>query len=443
MIQKLINKGNYLLAYNELKNDKNNAVSWLNNQTFNESKNNNLALNNAIFTIKDVFATNFAKTQASSKILENFEPKYNATVVQKLLDAGAFAIAKVHNDELALGGTGTFSAYGLITNRLDSKRYAGGSSSGSIVTLSDNISFALGSDTGDSVRLPASFNGKVGFKPSYGAISRYGMFAYASSLDTVSYFAHNVNDIALISKSVYGIDKKDMTSIEVKIDNVTKLKPKKVIAFNLKNYLEDYVQQAYISVLEKLKKQNIEVTILEPNVELLRAIKPVYDIVSYSEASSNLANLAGIGFGAREKGNNWEEIMTNTRSKNFGMMVQRRLSLGSYYLYSENQKDVFLKAQKVRRLISEYYKSLHSQADLVLYPAAANIAPLFSDNTKHDFMDYILTGANLNGNPSLTIPMGKKENMPFSITLDSALYNDEKLLSYSLYLEEILGGKNE
>uniref|UniRef100_A0A2C9KVI7 Amidase domain-containing protein n=1 Tax=Biomphalaria glabrata TaxID=6526 RepID=A0A2C9KVI7_BIOGL len=181
------NNGNITLALNELKNNKNNAVAYIyENPAHSEGK-----LSGAVFTIKDNYATKDAKTEASSLILKGFNPSYDATVVARLKEEGAAIVAKTHMDELALGGTGTYSAYGLITNPLNPERMIGGSSSGAAATMTKNVSVALGSDTGDSVRLPASYTGLVGFKPSYGAISRYGLFAFASSLDTVGYFAHN------------------------------------------------------------------------------------------------------------------------------------------------------------------------------------------------------------------------------------------------------------
>ncbi|MCT4469839.1 amidase family protein [Mycoplasma sp. HS2188] len=441
---KLLNYGNLDKALAELKADKNNAVAHVFEENFN--KNTEGLLKNAVFTIKDVFATDNAKTTASSKLLANFQPGYNATSVQKLIDAGAIPVAKVYNDELALGGTGTFSAFGLIANPKDSQRLAGGSSSGSAATLTENISFALGSDTGDSVRLPASYNSIVGFKPSYGAISRYGMFAYASSLDTVSYFAHNTNDIALISQVLYGIDNKDFTTVEVKIDNVAKLKPRSIAVLDInEKYLSPFTSQSYKALIEKLENTDISIEKVKINEDLLRAVKPVYDIISYSEASSNLSNLNGIAFGERKQGESWEQIMTNTRSQGFGTMVQRRLTLGSIFLFSENQKELFIKAQQVRRLIKEYWDDLHSKYDVVIYPASGDIAP-FIDSTKnksYDFMEYILTTSNLAGNPSITIPWIKEKELGINLAIDSAIYTDEKLLSHTLWIEEFLGGKNE
>lgn len=435
--------GNFERAKAELANNKNNAVSYIYDQAKNLNPQGNLS--NSVFTIKNVFATDDAVTNASSRILENFQPHYNAEVVQKLLNAGATPVAKVHSDELALGGTGTYSGFGLIRNPLDPERLSGGSSSGSIVTLTDNVSFALGSDTGDSVRLPASYNGKVGFKPSYGAISRYGMFAYCSSLDTVAFFAHNVNDIFEVSKATFGIDNKDMTTIKVKMEELNSLKPNIVVALELDGFLEEYVLNSYNNLIQKLINNGVKVKKVKPDLTILRNIKPVYDIVSYSEASANLANLNGIAFGERKTGEDWNEIMTNTRTSGFGKMVQRRLTLGSYYLYSKNQEEIFKKAQKVRRVIRDYLTSLHKSADVVIYPASAAIAPFidFSKNKNYDFMEYILTGSNLVGNPSITIPLGKNQELPFNITIDSEIYTDEKLLSISLWFEETLGGNNE
>ncbi|MFV8469668.1 amidase family protein [Mycoplasma sp. Sp48II] len=435
------NKGNYAKAYSEVKKDTNNAVAYLYPEKSYQEK--ETTFNNVIATIKDVFATNDAPTRASSLILDNFQPFYNATVVQKLIDANARIIAKVNNDELALGGTGTYSAYGLVVNPRDPERFVGGSSSGSAATMTPNIGFALGSDTGDSVRLPAAFNGLVGFKPSYGAISRYGMFAYASSLDTVAYFTHNVNDAIIAAQTLFGKDYKDMTSVDVKITNVTKTKPNKIAFLDFSPFVKPYVNQAIGQFIEKIKANGTEVEIIEPNLEILNAINIVYRVVSFSEASSNLANLTGIGFGSRVNGNSWEEIMLNTRSQKFGKMVQERLALGSYFLYTENQEEIFIKAQKARRLIKNYYTELHDKYDCVLFPAYSGIAPKFNEDTSaNKVMNFILTGANLTGNPSITIPLGMYEHMPYSFALESAIYSDEKLLGYAEYLEELRGEIN-
>ncbi|MGZ9800532.1 amidase family protein [Mycoplasma sp. AC1221] len=434
--------GNYDAAYNDLKNDKNNAVAYLfpyNTDFYTKD----MSLSKAVLTIKDNYATKCAPTSGSSKILENFEPGYSATAVKKLYANGAHFVAKVHLDELALGGTGTYSGYGLITNPLDKNRYAGGSSSGSVATFNENISIALGSDTGDSVRLPGSYNGIPGFKPSYGAISRYGLYAYASSLDTVAYFAHNVNDIIAISQVLYGKDNKDMTSVDVEINDVVKRKPNSVIALDFSEFCEDYINDAYQQLLQKLSATGIKVEKIKPNIDILRCVKPAYEIISYSEASSNLANLTGIGFANRIDASSWEEIIRSTRSKHFGKMVQERLSLGSYFLYAENVEEMLFKAQKARRVIVEYWKSLQDQGDLVIFPAFAAVAPTFDAPKDYDVMSYILTTANLAGNPSITLPLAKHHNLPFSIALETKIYDDKKLLAYAEWFEELIGEKHE
>ncbi|UWV78609.1 amidase family protein [Mycoplasmopsis felis] len=441
-MRKFINKGNYELAYNELKNDNNNSVSFLYPYANNDYIPNKF-LSNVVLTIKDNYATKESKTKASSKILENFTPYYNATVLNKLYENGALKIAKVHLDELALGGTGTHSAFGIIKNPKNQEYYAGGSSSGSVATFTKNIGIALGSDTGDSVRLPASYNGIVGFKPSYGAISRYGLFAFASSLDTVAYFTHNVNDCILVSQAVFGKDSKDMTSKDIEISNVIKTKPKKIGMWDFSDFCEDYVNQKMDELFKKLNDQGIIIEKIKPNIDILRTIKPVYQVLSFSEASSNLSNLTGVSFGNRVDGSSWEELMLYTRSNNFGKMVQERLSLGSYFLYSNNIEEIFFKAQKVRRLIKNYYTKLHNDYDIIIFPAFGGIAPKFNELKEYGVMDYILTGANLVGNPSITIPLSKYQKMPFSLAIESKIYSDEKLLGYAEYIEEIIGEINE
>ncbi|MGY6171782.1 amidase family protein [Candidatus Mycoplasma pogonae] len=439
------NLGNFSAALKEFQSDNNNAVSYVYNQGLKAQQTENKLLENAVFSIKDVFATP-DQTQASSLSLKDFNPGYTATVVQKALAAGAIAVGKNHCDELALGGEGIFSYWGVIKNPLDPTRKVGGSSSGSAATLTKNLTFAIGSDTGDSVRLPASYVGVVGFKPSYGAISRYGMFPYASSLDTVAFFSHNINDLSKICQATFGVDAADLTTVPVAINNVNLVKPQKVALLNFaKTNLSDFVYQKYFELKNNLEQAGVEVTLVEPNVKLLTAVKVVYQIVSFSEATSNLSNITGIPFGNRQNGKNWEEILTNTRSAGFGKMVQKRLILGSYFLNEENQHEFFLKAQKVRRLLKEYAEELHKKYDLVVIPATPDVAPLFDEKTNYGYTEYILTWSNLVGNPSLSIPWIKNSqinNLPINLSLDVEIYEDEKLLSYALWFEKFLGGEN-
>ena len=432
----MINKGNFQNAIKELKNNK--AVSFLNEK---ENKNKGL-LSNVVYTLKDNYATTIGTTEASSNLLKNFNPKYNATIVEKLNEAGASMIAKVHMDELGLGGTGQFSNIGTIENPLDKTRMAGGSSSGSVSTFSPNISFAIGSDTGDSVRLPASYVGINGFKPSYGAISRYGLFSFASSLDHVSYFAHNVNDIIEISNVLFGIDEKDATTKDIKKPEVKEIKPKIVGFLSNTSKLEKYQLDEYNKLKDILLKDKIEIKEFKMDESLLESIDIVYQVISFSESSSDNARLTGISYGNGQEGRNWDEIMLNTRSKGFGYMVQRRFTLGAYFLSESHQEDTFLKAQKVRRLITEAFNKVKEQVDVLLFPATT-IAPKQTEEKNDNWISSYLIHANLSGTPSLSLKWKTYDNMPFNLSVDGKLYDDKKLLSHSLYLEKLLGGSNE
>lgn len=432
------NKGNIAAAIAELKQDTNNAVSFV----YENAQFDSGAFNGATFTIKDNYATKDAKTEASSLILKGFNPSYDAEVVARIRAEGGAIVGKTHMDELALGGTGTYSAYGLISNPHDSERMIGGSSSGAAATMSVNISIALGSDTGDSVRLPASYAGLVGFKPSYGAISRYGLFAFASSLDTVGYFAHNVSDIITASAILFGKDTKDLTTREVSRPAHTPVKPKTVAMLDHLDVLSPFVREHYMGLKTKLENEGIKVNMIKLDEKLLKAIDTTYMVISFSEASSCLANLNGIAFGNRQEGTDWASVMTNTRSKGFGPMVQRRLALGAYYLQVENQEEIFVKAQKVRQVITNAFKEIYASNDVLIFPSAT-IAPKLSEGKTSSWYSSYLTHANLAGTPSLSMKWIKENKMPIGLSLDAGLYKDKMLLEHALYIEALLGGKHE
>ena len=429
------NKGNFVEALTELKN--NPAVSFV----YETPNTKDGELKDVVVTIKDNYATSDAPTQASSKILEGFKPGYDATVITKLLNEGASIVAKAHLDELALGGTGQYNAYGKIDNPLNKDRMIGGSSSGSAATFTNSIGIAIGSDTGDSVRLPASYIGKYGFKPSYGAISRSGLFAYASSLDTVGYFGHNVDDIITVSKVLFGKDELDMTSRDVSKPVNESIKPK-VVGFISNTGLEQYQVEEYSKLKEKFITDGIEVKEFNLDQKLLDAIDVVYQVISYSEASSNNSNLTGISFGPRIDGKDWDEIMHNTRSKLFGELVQRRFTLGAYFLSTENLDPVFKKAQKVRRLIVKMFNEIKEQVDVLVFPATG-IAPLISEGKEDTWVNSFLINSNFSGTPSISIPWSKHNGMPFGLAIEGRLYKDKELLSYTKYIDELLGGDDE
>ncbi|QJG66990.1 amidase family protein [Mycoplasma phocoenae] len=436
------NLGNLEKAIEQAKNDKNNAVAFVYE---NQKLNKNGSLANAVYSLKNNYATADAVTHGSSKILENFIPYYDATVVNLLNNAGAVCAFKTNLDEFGLGGTGEYSAYGLVKNPLNKEYLVGGSSSGSAATLTENISFAIGSDTGDSVRVPASFVGKVGFKPSYGAVSRFGLFAFASSLDTVGWLTHDVYDSFKIANVLFQPDfKNDNSSQDLRFEskNIKPVKPRKVAYLQVSEYLDNEVKEEYQKTIAKLKAENIEMVEIKIDEDLLNSINVVYQIIAFTEASSNLANLTGVHFGEQIEGKDWEDTFIKTRQHGFGPMVQRRLILGSYYLEKENQQKYLLKAQKMRHYISDYFTSIHKNHDVFIYPASKSSAPKFNTQSTECFFDFILTNSNLTGNPSMTLPMGIcNNNMPFSLAIDAEKFNDVKMLQNALYLEQILKEK--
>ncbi|WP_127942752.1 amidase family protein [Mycoplasma sp. ATU-Cv-703] len=431
-------KGNLGQAVHELKNDSNHALAHL----YQKVEFGAGLLSQVVVTIKDLYATSDAPTQASSRILVGFEPGYDAAVVTKLRQAGAGIAAKIHMDELALGGSGEHSAWGKINNPLDSTRMPGGSSSGSVATFTQNIGLAIGSDTGNSVRLPASYCGLVGFKPSYGAVSRYGMFAFASSLDTVGWITHNVNDAIVASQALFGQDPRDLTTREVERPEVQLVKPERVAFLNDYGQLSPTVKKAYLDLQDKLNKDGVKTEVVNLEQETFELIDPTYEVISYSEASSNDANLAGVNFGQRIEGQDWSKMMLKTRSEYLGKMVQRRFTLGAYYLLRENQAEIFLRAQKVRRLIHDRYNKIFDHYDVLVFPTTT-FAPTWESGKPNVWTSEYCAVSNLVGNPSVSIPFTREEGMPVGLLLDAKIYHDKKLLSHALYFEKLIGAKRD
>ncbi|MGX9339560.1 amidase family protein [Mycoplasma sp. 527] len=430
----------------KLLQDDNNAISYI----FKDAKLNDssLPLSNTIYTIKDNYADINVECKASSLFLRNFRPGYKASVIKLLEENGSTCVARTNLDEFGLGGSGEYSAFGLIKNPLNKEYLVGGSSSGAAATFSKDIDFAIGSDTGDSVRKPASNIGEIGFKPSYGAISRYGLFAFASSLDTVAYFTHNIKDLIKLSSILYKQDlKNDLTSIDLsfKYDEIKEEKPKSIAYLDCFDKLNPEIAKSYKNFLNVMEKDGIKLIKIKENIKLLNSIDVVYKIIAFSEASSNLANLTGVSFGLREEGKDWIDTFKKTRSKYLGKMVQSRLILGSFFLKANNQIRYFVKAKKMRRVLVEYFENIHNTADVFVYPASNDVAPNIKNGSKYkSYLDFILTYANLVGNPSLTMKLGidLKNHLPFNIAFDTKRNNDKKLFSQALYFEKKLGEIN-
>ena len=325
---------------------------------------NDSIINGIPYAIKDNFSTSNILTTASSNILKDYIPVYDATVYKKLKRNGGVLVGKTTLDELAMGGTGTTGHTGVVKNPWDKKRLIGGSSAGSASAVSLGIvPFSIGSDTGDSIRKPASFGGIVGFKPTYGRISRYGLFAFASSLDHVGCFTRNVEDAAIVTDILKGHDPLDMTTLkdeDIKYSEHLEddIKGKKLFYIkeicNIEGYEDENIKKTFkefYKLVDKLKEEGFIVEEVSFDENLLNAIYPTYMTISCAEATSNNANLTGIQFGPRPKGDSIDEIMFNARTEGFSELIKRRFILGSYILQKENQDKLFLNACRIRRLI--------------------------------------------------------------------------------------------
>ena len=352
--------------------------------------------------IKDNFNTKGIRTTASSRILDNYVPIYDATVIKKLKDAGAILFAKTSMDELGMGGTNLNAYTGKVNNPYDVNRISGGSSGGSAALVAEGVvPVAMGTDTGDSIRKPAAYCGIVGFKPTYGRISRYGVIPYASSLDHVGFFTTCIKDAARMLQVCAGRDDHDMTSSYEKIEEYEKnlnsdIRGKKIaILDNIMNSIEDQrIVDNFNEVIEKLEKRGAIVERVSMDETLLQTLLPVYLIIANAEACANHSNLDGVRFGMREEGHDLEEIMINSRTKGFSSAVRKRFVLGSYSLFVENQEKLFRKAQKVRRVIVDEYKKILEQYDCVIASAAPTVAPHPEDSVGEKMSDTYLVAEN-------------------------------------------------
>lgn len=407
------------------------------------------------YVLKDNISTKGILTTASSNILKNYVPVYDATIYKKLKEAGAVLVGKTVLDELAMGGTGTTGHTGIVRNPWNKDRQIGGSSSGSAAAVALGIvPFAIGSDTGDSVRKPAAYGGVVGFKPTYGLISRYGLFAFASSLDHLGIFARNVKDIAIVTDVVKGHDEHDMTSLpnddKVYTDLIDKpVKGKKL--FYIKEAMENAdknIVHNFNMVIDKCRSLGMEVCEESIDRNLLLALYPSYMAISCAEATSNDANLNGIHFGVRGEGKTPDEIIRDARTKGFSELIKRRFIIGSYILQRENQEKLFLNAYRVRRLIVDKINQLFCEYDGLIMPAASGIAPKF--NEKNDklsdeylILDNHLCIGNFGGYPSITIPSGFINKMPIGINITGRVREDDVVLNIANMLEGIMEYKDQ
>lgn len=407
--------------------------------------------------LKDNVCTKGILTTAASNILKNYVPVYDAEIVTKLKNAGAVCIAKSSMDELAMGGTNLTANIGPAHNPYDVTRITGGSSGGSAALVASGVvPMAIGSDTGDSVRKPASYCGVVGVKPTYGRISRYGVIPYASSLDHVGYFTRSIEDACISLEVLAGRDDRDMTSSYREVPKYSALlnsdmhgKKIAILSNVVDSIKNEETVKLFNSLMEELRKRGAVVEEYTFDEALMRAILPTYYLIANCEATSNHSNLDGIRFGVRKEGADMAEIMTNTRTEGFGPLIRRRFVIGSYGLFEENQERLFRKAQKVRRLIVDAMKECLKDYDCIIAPASGSIAPHIEGDYNEDQLseDYLVSEnymamANFSGYPSMTVPMGFIEGCPIGVNLTTRAFDEETMFDIGKAIEEITGYKD-
>lgn len=376
--------------------------------------------------IKDNICVKGMPASCGSKMLESFVPPYDATVVSRIKNAGMVVLGKTNMDEFAMGSTGETSHFGAVKNPLDVSRAAGGSSSGSAAAVAGGLApLSLGSDTGGSVRLPAAYCGLYGLKPTYGAVSRFGLIAYASSLDTVGAICKTAEDAAVLFNAISGVDKKDSTSI-----NSEKI----VINKNIKT------SNIKISILGNAKSEAfkaLNINVENAELSLLKYAVPAYYIIACAEASSNLARYDGIRYGHRsDKAKTLDEVYTLSRTEGFGFEVKKRIMLGNFVLSSGYFDEYYLKALKVRGMIKSELLSLLEKSDYILAPVSENGAPLLGQSLEKPLDmysgDVFNVLANLAGLPALSLPGG--------VQLIGKPNSEESLINLALKLEKEIYG---
>ncbi len=415
------------------------------------------------YGIKDNYSTKGILSTGSSNTLKDYVPFFSATAVLNLEKAGAVPVNKTVLDEFGMGGTGTTGHTGIVKNPWNPTRMCAGSSAGSACAVASGVyPYALGSDTGDSIRKPAAYCGIVGYKPTYGMISRYGLFAFASSLDHCGVLTRNVQDAAIVVDAMKGIDPNDMTSwdsenIHLRASLNGQVKGKKVCYIkeicDIANYphanaeLKEHLANFH-RTLDNLK--NLGVTVEEVSVDrtLLNAEPATYVTISCAEATSNMSNLTGIIFGPRGAGENYIAMMKDHRTKGFSPLIKRRFVIGSYILQRENQERYFKNAQRVRRLLVDRWKELFATYDAVILPVGSGPAkPLENSNTKLDSNSEILEEhlqiGNFGGFPSITIPNGFISGLPVGINITGNCYDDANVLNIAYALENTMNYRNQ
>lgn len=397
-------------------------------------------LTGVVVAIKDNICFEGHRVQAASKILEGFESLYSATVIERLLAEGAVIIGRLNCDEFAMGSSTENSSLGNTLNPIDNTRVPGGSSGGSAAAVAAGLCHvALGSDTGGSIRQPASFCGVVGVKPTYGRVSRYGLLAYASSFDQIGPLTTSVDDAALILEVMAGADDYDSTASSLPVPVYSQeltFTGKKRFAY-LRDCVEHHaldssIRSRFMGMVEELRAAGHTVEAVD--FPLLEHLVPTYYVLTTAEASSNLSRYDGMRYGYRSpKAHDLESTYKLSRSEGFGPEVKRRIMLGTFVLSAGYYDAYYAKGQKVRRLVQQRVKDIFSQYDLLLSPTTPDVAFKFGENSddpiKMYLEDIFTVLANLAGIPAMSVPMGVKDGLPYGVQVMADTFKESEMLA--------------
>lgn len=406
-----------------------------------EKENKELPFYGIIFSIKDNILVKNLPNTCGSKILENFIAPYDAFVIEKLKKLGAIIIGKTNMDEFAMGSSTENSAFKITKNPWDLSRVPGGSSGGSAASIaSDMVIASLGSDTGGSVRQPASFCGVVGIKPTYGLLSRFGLVAFASSLDQIGIFGKTVDDTFYILNHIMGYDPRDSTSLNINYNKIIPYDGKiKIGIIKELNTLgiDESVLELFNNSIDILKKLGYEIKEISlPNISYSL---PVYYLIAFAEASSNLSRYDGVRYGLRIEKENLKRMYTETRKEGFGKEVKRRILLGTFALSSGYYEQWYLKASKVRKLITNDFIEAFKEVDTIILPTSPvlpfKIGERIKDPLQMYLADVMTIPVNLAGIPGINVPIGLKDNLPVGLQILSNYLEESKLYKVSLDIE--------
>ena len=404
--------------------------------------------------VKDLFCTKNLRTTAGSKILGNFIPTYESTVTENLWNAGSILLGKLNCDEFAMGSSNETSFFGNVQNPVGENLVPGGSSGGSASALAAKLTpTTIGTDTGGSIRQPASFTGTVGLKPTYGSCSRYGIVAFASSLDQAGPMTRDVKDCSLLFEVMSSYDRKDSTSVDFKrgnylkeLNNSIKGKkigiPKEYRVDGMPKEIEDLWQKG-INIIKEAGAEIVNISL--PNTKYAL---PAYYIVAPAEASSNLARYDGVKYGFRSKGENLIDMYEKTRSEGFGNEVKRRIMIGTYVLSSGYYDAYYLKAQKVRKLIKNDFDEVYKKVDAILTPSTPSSAFKIGEKTNDPVSMYLndifTVPINLAGLPAISIPAGlDSKGYPLGLQIIGKAFEEQNILNIAYSIEKEINFKNK